>query len=54
MMGAGSVVILHMHTHALTHSTQVKHRHTGQVMVMKEMRHYSDEAKVSFLKEVSK
>ena len=32
---------------------QVRHRFTGQVMVMKEMRHASNEAKLSFLKEVS-
>ena len=31
---------------------QVKHRYTEQVMVMKEMRHASKEAKLSFLKEV--
>ena len=31
---------------------QVKHRYTQQVMVMKEMRHASKEAKLSFLKEV--
>lgn len=31
---------------------KVKHRYTGQVMVMKEMRHASKEAKLSFLQEV--
>ena len=32
---------------------QVRHKYTGQVMVMKEMKRASDEAKSTFLKEVS-
>ena len=31
---------------------QVRHKHTGQVMVMKEMKNCSEEAKLTFLKEV--
>ena len=33
---------------------QVRHKYTRQVMVMKEMRHCTEEAKKSFLKEASK
>ena len=32
---------------------QVKHKYTGQVMVMKEMKNCSEEAKLTFLKEVT-
>ena len=32
---------------------QVRHKYTRQVMVMKEMRHCTEEAKKSFLKEAS-
>ena len=31
---------------------QVRHKYTGQVMVMKEMKNCTEEAKLTFLKEV--
>ena len=46
---------MHAYTHTRTHThthVQVRHRYTEQVMVMKEMRRASKEAKLSFLKEV--
>ena len=47
-----NAVFIH-HLLSLSVSFQVRHRYTGQEMVMKEMAKVTDETKISFLQEVT-